>query len=333
MVKRLCVSLSLSLSDEVRWVHCFSLQSECCIVALDLNVSFVLFLIYLFSFLIRTFWQPSLTVAVQILLCRTPHPPGLCNPKKKNISSRQEMSEPIAMETVLKSLEHRPPLWLHPIRFKEKLSLLHYFSQTSAVGTSVWTWYCVWARIVCVCVCRGWGGGGIGSQKVSHHATLEFWDPAQLCGLLLLSPHAGALFHLKSPGAKGRVTPCAWTMRPSWGWRGWGAVPLQRALMLDTRLQSPQHQSRGLEIRPNVAPCLIRTPRAGFPLGSAGFNRTFLLQGTQRVKVIGTALFPVVKKKCAAISSRLETNYSSVNGENSPKAMVWIWPHALILKG
>lgn len=46
----------------------------------------------------------------------------------KHISSQLEMSESIAMETELKSLECRSPLWLHPIRFKEKLSALHYFA-------------------------------------------------------------------------------------------------------------------------------------------------------------------------------------------------------------
>lgn len=37
--------------------------------------------------------------------------------KKKKMLSQQEMSEPIAMETVLKSLEHRFSLLPHPIRF------------------------------------------------------------------------------------------------------------------------------------------------------------------------------------------------------------------------
>lgn len=81
----------------------------------------VAFYFYLFIF----FDQDDLTAFfVKISLCNLPPlptpPPLPCTPRSlqpKNISSRQEMSESIAMETVLKSLERWPPLWLHPIRF------------------------------------------------------------------------------------------------------------------------------------------------------------------------------------------------------------------------
>lgn len=64
---------------------------------------------------IRLFWQPSDCQCSNLPVQTPPLPPRSLQPK--NILSRLEMSEPIAMETVLKSLERRPPLWLYPIRF------------------------------------------------------------------------------------------------------------------------------------------------------------------------------------------------------------------------
>lgn len=109
-VKRVCVSLSLSLLwDEVTRVHCFCLQSECCT-----RSTWNMVCCFFFFFFSGSGCSDSLLwLSVLKSCCATP--PWFLQPK--NISSRQDMSEPIAMETVLKSFERQPPLWLHPIRF------------------------------------------------------------------------------------------------------------------------------------------------------------------------------------------------------------------------
>lgn len=109
------VYLTLSLLwDEVTGVHCFCLQSQCCAVVPDFKYdAFLFFFIYLI--VLWSGWSDSLlwlSAVFEIMLCK---PLRFLQPK--NILSRQDMSESIAMETVLKSLERRPPLWLHPIRF------------------------------------------------------------------------------------------------------------------------------------------------------------------------------------------------------------------------
>lgn len=115
VVKRLCIPAS-PLSRG----HVGSLVSACSQRAVVLNAQnmmwcFLFFFLPLLSFdlvpLIAFYFLGGLSV---FTCCSSAPPPVpvLCYQKKthtQNPSSRQEMSEPIAMETAPKSLERRPP--------------------------------------------------------------------------------------------------------------------------------------------------------------------------------------------------------------------------------
>lgn len=232
------------------------------------------------------------------------NPPWPLQPR--NILSRQEVSEPIAMETVLKSLERRPPLWLHPIRFKEKLSALLYFTLKCSVGTSVWTWICVCVWVseclqswlvdyacVCVCVCL-WALGarkwlitppqGLRSDLASWSSlhlfifplTLKLcstWSPLEQRHELHLAPCTSTVLPSPPPPPPPRGLRVGVQPSPSF-FDAWHSASKSSASKPGTWDQAQQ--------RPGILPYThkrVRQDRAVFPLGSSGFNKANFLTG------------------------------------------------------
>lgn len=169
---------------------------------------------------------------------------------------------------------------------------MHYFNRKSVVGTSVWTRYYVWVMLACVlCVCayvRAYVCVCVrvmfASQEVTHHITQGVWDLA-LCPYIhfIFSSRAGAVQHLKSFSGKRRVTPRTPAALPL-RMESWGAAQARFLWCSTLQLQSHQHQSQGLGIRPRSSPVSLRsrthTGRDNFTSGSSGLNKANFLTGT-----------------------------------------------------
>lgn len=109
---------------------------------------------------------------------------------------------------------------------------------------------------MCICVCVR---VMFASQEVTHHITQGVWDLALWSYIhFIFSSHAGAVQHLKSFSGKRRVTPRTPAALPL-RMESWGAAQARFLWCSTLRLQSPQHQSRGLGIRPRSSPASLRS--------------------------------------------------------------------------